>query len=493
MLMASALPAIDVGVFAACVLGITLFGCSFAFRKDSDAEAFTTGKGTLPGWTVAFSIFATFVSSISFLGYPAKAFASDWNVWLIGLTVPISSFVAAAFFVPLYRRIGSPSCYAYLETRFGTWARVYASVCYLLTQMARTGTILFLLALPLSAMTNLPVARIVVATTVLTLLFSVSGGIRAVVWTDAIQGILMLVGIVVVIGILFFSIPDRCLEICRFAVRNGKCSLGSLTLTDWGVETFWVTFLFGTFVHLQDYGVDQNFVQRYLLAKTDREAVRSMLAGSLLYVPVSFAFMVIGSGLFAYYGTGIGRLPPEIAAMPDRAFPHFITTALPVGLRGLLVATVFAAGVSTVSTSLNSGATVMVEDFIKKIARRLSPKAELKILRLGTLVIALAGLGVAILLMNAKSAMDAWLAMQSIFSGGMLGLFLLGVCVPRARNAEAVIGCTLGIAVIAEIVLLRRVWPLSASLHVNLSIVFGTLVLFLIGFLLSLLRRTRHA
>lgn len=493
MLMASALPAIDVGVFAACVLGITLFGCSFAFRKDSDAEAFTTGKGTLPGWTVAFSIFATFVSSISFLGYPAKAFASNWNVWLIGLTVPISSFVAAAFFVPLYRRIGSPSCYAYLETRFGPWARAYASVCYLLTQMARTGTILFLLALPLSAMTNLPVSWIVVATSVLTLLFSVSGGIRAVVWTDAIQGVLMLVGIVVVIGILFFSVPDRCLEICRFAVRNGKCSLGSLTLTDWGVETFWVTFLFGTFVHLQDYGVDQNFVQRYLLAKTDREAVRSMLAGSLLYVPVSFAFMVIGAGLFAYYGTGIGRLPPEIAAAPDRVFPHFITTALPVGLRGLLVATVFAAGVSTVSTSLNSGATVMVEDFVKKIARRLSPKAELKILRLGTLVIAFAGLGVAILLMNAKSTMDAWLAMQSIFSGGMLGLFLLGVSVSRARNAEAVIGCALGVAVIAEIVLLRRVWPLPAVLHVNLSIVFGTLVIFLTGFLLSLLRRTRHA
>ena len=260
MLMASVLPAIDVGVFAACVLGITLFGCSFAFRKDSDAVAFTTGKGALPEWTVAFSIFATFVSSISFLGYPAKAFASNWNVWLIGLTVPVSSFVAAAFFVPLYRRIGSPSCYAYLETRFGPWARAYASICYLLTQMARTGAILFLLALPLSAMTDLPVAWIVVATAVLTLLFSVSGGIRAVVWTDAIQGILMLVGIVSVIGILFFAVPDRFLEMCRFAVCNGKCSLGSLTLTDWSVETFWVTFLFGPFVHLQDYGVDQNFV-----------------------------------------------------------------------------------------------------------------------------------------------------------------------------------------------------------------------------------------
>lgn len=493
MLMASALSIIDVGVFAACVAGITLFGCSFALWKDSDAEAFTTGKGALPGWTVAFSIFATFVSSISFLGYPAKAFASNWNVWLIGLTVPISSFVAGAFFVPLYRRIGSPSCYAYLEMRFGVWARIYASACYLLTQMARTGTILFLLALPLADMVGLPVLWIIIATALLALLFSALGGIRAVVWTDAVQGILMLFGIVIVIGILFFSVPDRCLEMCRFAVSDGKCSLGTLSLADWGVESFWVTFLFGTFVHLQDYGIDQNFVQRYLLAKTDRAAVHSMLVGSLLYFPISFAFMVIGAGLYAYYGIGLGKLPPEIAAMPDRVFPYFITTALPVGARGLLVASIFAAGISTVSTSLNSGATVMVEDFIKKIVRGLLPETELKMLRFGTLVIAIAGLGVAILLMNAKSAMDAWLAMQSIFSGGMLGLFLLGACVPKVRNAEAALACALGISVIAEIVLLRRVWPLPAILHVNLSIVFGTLVIFLTGFLLSMLRRSRHA
>jgi len=491
-LFATVLSGVDIAVFAVCVLGIVLFGCSFAFRGDSDAETFTTGRGALPGWTVAFSIFATFVSSISFLGYPAKAFVSNWNVWLIGLTVPISTFVAAVWFVPLYRRIGSPSCYAYLERRFGPWARMYASTCYLLTQMVRTGTILFLLALPLSALLDVSVPVLVVVTAVATLLFSMSGGIRAVVWTDAIQGILMLVGIVVVLGVLFLSHPERFADMWSLLARDGKCSLGSLSLSDWGVETFWVTFLFGTFVHVQDYGVDQNFVQRYLLAKTDREAVRSLLTGSLLYVPVSFAFMLIGAGLYAYYGLGLATLPPEVAGAPDKVFPHFIVTGLPVGFRGLLVATIFAAGVSTVSTSLNSGATVMVEDFVKRFRRSLTPRAELTTLRVGTLVIALVGLGVAILMMHAKSALDAWLALQSVFSGGMLGLFLLGVCVPRAKSAEAVVGCVLGIAVIAEIVLLRRVWPMPAVLHVNLSIVFGTLVIFLVGFLLSL-RAEKHA
>lgn len=487
----TAFSAVDAGVFVACVLGIVLFGCSFAFRKDSDAEAFTTGKGTLPGWTVAFSIFATFVSSISFLGYPAKAYASNWNVWMIGLTVPVASVAAACFFVPLYRRIGSPSCYAYLERRFGVWARMYASTCYLLTQIARMGTILFLLALPLNALLGLPVGAIIVVTAVTTVLFAASGGIRAVVWTDAIQGIMMLVGIVIVLAILFLSHPDRLADVCGLVVRDGKCSLGSLSLTEWGAETFWVTFLFGTFVHLQDYGVDQNFVQRYLLAKTDREAVRSMLFGSLLYVPVSFAFMLIGAGLYAYYGLGFAELPSEIAAVPDKVFPYFIANSIPTGVRGLIVASVFAAGVSTVSTSLNSGATVLVEDFVKRLRSSLAPRKELAVLRGGTLFIAISGLAIALLMMNAKSALDVWLAMQSIFSGGMLGLFLLGVCVPRARSAEAVVGCAIGIAIIAEIVLVKRIWPLPTLLHVNLSIVFGTLLIFLSGFLFTLLWRRK--
>ena len=478
---------IDIAVLVACILGIVLFGCSFAFRKDADAEAFTTGKGALPGWTVAFSIFATFVSSISFLGYPAKAFATNWNVWLLGLTVPISTAFAAIWFVPLYRRVGSPSCYAYLERRFGPWARLYASTCYLLTQMARSGTILFLLALPLSALLGVSVPVLVTVAAAATLLFSLAGGIRAVVWTDAIQGILMLAGIAVVIGVIFLSHPDRLGDMCALIARDGKCSLGSFSLADWGSETFWVMLVFGTFIHLQDYGVDQNFVQRYLLAKTDGEAVRSMVLGSLLYVPVSLAFLVIGAGLYAYYGLGFAELPAEIAALPDKVFPHFIATSLPVGFRGLLVATVLAAGVSTVSTSFNSGATVLNEDFVKRFCGALSPKAELRVLRGGTLLIASVGLGVAFLMLRSKSALDAWFAMQSIFSGGMLGLFLLGVAVPRARNPEAVVGCALGLSVIAEIVFLGRIWPLPAVLHVNLAIVFGTLVIFLAGFLLSMI------
>lgn len=485
---------VDIIIFAGFIIGLVLFGCSFAFRKDSDAEAYTTGKGSLPGWAVAFSIFATFVSSISFLGYPAKAFAGNWNIWLVGLTVPIASIVAALFFVPLYRRIGSPSCYAYLEERFGLWARMYASTCYLLTQMARTGSILFLLSLPISALIGVPVQWVIIVTAFATLLFAASGGIRAVVWTDTIQGILMLVGIVAVLWVLFFSHPGRFPEMCQVLARDGKCSLGSFTLKDWSTETFWVTFLFGTFVHLQDYGVDQNFVQRYMIAKTDKEAVRSMLNGSLLYVPVSFAFMAIGAGLYAYYNLGLGSLPESVAAAQDKVFPYFIAHELPVGLRGLLVATVFAAGVSTISTSLNSGSTVMVEDFLKRFSPGLPKKKELRSLRLGTLVITVVGLTIALVMMRAKSAMDTWLAMQSVFSGGMLGLFLLGVCVPKARNVEAIVGCALGISVIAEIVFLKRIWPMSSLLNVNLSIVFGTLVIFLTGFLLSLfLKKRRNA
>src|SRR5210317_434569 len=140
------LPVFDVAVFVIITFGTVLFGASFYFRNKT-SEQFTSGGGKLPAWVVGMSIFATFVSSISFLALPGKAYMSDWNALVFSFAIPIASILAVKFFVPLYRGIGSISAYNFLEIRFGPWARMYASVCYLLTQLMRTGAILLLLAL----------------------------------------------------------------------------------------------------------------------------------------------------------------------------------------------------------------------------------------------------------------------------------------------------------------------------------------------------------
>jgi SSS family solute:Na+ symporter len=485
------LPLIDLLVFAAYMVGITLFGCSFYFRKGADkADAFTSGGGRLPAWAVGMSIFATFVSSISFLGLPAKAYAGNWNAFVFSLSIPVAALMAVRFFVPLYRSLNSVSAYSYLETRFGPWARLYASLCYLVTQVARMGTIMYLLALPLNALLGWSIPVIIVVTGVGTMLYAMMGGIQAVVWTDAVLGIILIGGTLLCLGVLLFSMPEGVGQTWEIATSAHKFSLGSWSLADWGSETFWVCFIYGIFINLQNYGIDQNYVQRYMTARNQRDAIRSTLFGSLLYVPVSFLFFAIGTAMFAYYQARPELLPPEIAARPDQVLPYFIVKGLPVGVTGLLIASIFAAGMSTISTSLNSGATILLEDYYKRFVKpAASDKQALRVLHVGTLGLAVLGVGSALAMMRVKSALDAWWMLSSVFSGGMLGLFLLGFFSKKARNPEAVLGTVLGVLVIAWVSVFQKLWPLPVKLHANLSIVLGTSVIFVTGFVLSALLR----
>lgn len=488
--MTEGLRGLDLALFAVYLVGVTLFGCSFYFREDKgrEAENFTSGGGHLPAWAVGMSIFATFVSSISFLGLPAKAYSGNWNAFVFSLSIPVASWMAIKFFVPLYRSLNSPSAYSYLERRFGVWARVYASLCYLVTQVARMAVILYLLALPMSVLLGWPIPALILIAGVGTLLYCAMGGIQAVIWTDAVQGIVLIGGVVLCLAVLLCSMPLGAGEVWRIAVAENKMSLGSFSLSEWGSETFWVILVYGIFINLQNYGIDQNFIQRYITARNERDAIRSTLFGSLLYVPVSFLFFLIGTAMYAYYKMQPELLPQGVAETPDQVLPWFIVNGLPAGVTGLLIAAIFAAGMSTVSTSLNSGATILLEDYYRRfIDREVGGKRALRVLQVGTVGLAVLGIGGALAMIRVKSALDAWWAMQSIFSGGMLGLFLLGFFSRHCGNAAAVAGVVLGVLSIAWASIWQGVWSLPIKLHTNLSIVLGTMVICVTGFMLSLL------
>ena len=279
------LPIFDVVVFIIITFGNVLFGASFYFRNKTSTQ-FTSGGGKLPAWVVGMSIFATFVSSISFLALPGKAYMSDWNALVFSFAIPIASIMAIKFFVPLYRGIGSISAYNYLELRFGPWARIYASLCYLLTQLMRTGAILLLLALPLNALFGWNIKTIIIVTGIAVTAYSMLGGIQAVIWTDAIQAIILIVGALVCAAILTFSMPEGPAQVFEIAAANHKFSLGSFgaSLSE---STFWVILIYSLFINLQNFGIDQNFVQRYMTTSSDKGAKSSTLFGSLLYLPVS--------------------------------------------------------------------------------------------------------------------------------------------------------------------------------------------------------------
>ena len=466
---------IDLIIFFVFTGGIVLLGASFYSRK-ATADDFTSAGRSLPGWVVGMSIFSTYVSSISYLGYPGKAYDSNWNAFVFSLSIPIASWVAARWFVPFYRKQTSVSAYSFLEERFGLWARWYASACYLLTQVARIGTIVYLLALPMNLLLGWDIRWVIILTSLAIIAYSMLGGVKGVIWADAIQGFIMIGGALVCLFILLFSHPEGPVESLRMAWEADKFSLGSFSLTTLGESTFWVCLVYGIFTNLQNYGIDQNYVQRYHAAKSDREARFSALFGGYLFIPVSAVFFLIGTALWSYYQASLPfREGMGVGLKGDQMFPYFIVNVLPTGLMGLLVASIFAAGMSTVSTSITSGATIVLSDFY----RRLGGKSELLVLRLSSAVIGVLGILISLALVNVDSILDSWWKLSSIFSGGMLGLFLLGFLSRKARNIDAAIGVVCGFLVIAWISLG------NSGIHEYLAIVFGTIAIFLVGFLLT--------
>ena len=463
---------IDIIVFLLFTSGVVAFGCSF-FKKKGTSEEFTSAGRSLPGWVVGMSIFATYVSSISYLGYPGKAFSGDWNAFVFSLSIPIASYFAARYFVPFYRSQDSISAYSFLENRFGPWARIYASSCYLLTQIARTGSILYLLALPMNVLLGWHIQTIIVVTSVAIVLYSMLGGMKAVIWTEAIQGIILIGGALVCMFILLFDMPGGPVQTFSIAMEDGKFSLGSFG-SSLSESTFWVCLIYGIFTNLQNYGIDQSYVQRYHTAKNEKEAKFSALFGGYLFIPVSAVFFMIGTGLYAFYKVHPGVLPDGVGA--DYVFPFFIVNELPVGLTGLLIASIFAAGMSTIATSVTSSSTIILTDYYQRFRKHAGNRERMLVLKLSSVGVGVAGILVAFAFMSVQSALDAWWALASIFSGGMLGLFLLGYISRKARNFDAVLGVVCGVILVCWIVI-------SPFVHANLAIVFGTLLIFLVGFL----------
>lgn len=481
---------LDLIVLVAYFAGTMAVGF-LCMRRSGSVEGFTAAERSLPGWLTGLSILGTYVSSISFLALPGKAFASNWNSFVFSLSLPVATWIGVRWFVPFYRAQGSVSAFEHLEARFGAWARGYAALFYLLTQLARMGTVTYLMALPMAVLLGWDIHTIILVTGVAVVIYSMVGGIVAVIWTDAIQTVVLIVGAVVCAALMIGLLPGGWGEFVQVAQANDKFSLGSFG-PEVGASTFWVVLAYGIMVNLQNFGVDQNYVQRYVAAKSDREARKSVWLGGLLYLPLSAVFFFIGTALFAYYQAHPTELPEayRAAGKSDYVFPWFIVTVLPSGVNGLLVAAIFAAAMSTVSTSLNSSATILLNDFYRRYWSRGTDDArDLRFLRLVTLGWGALGVAVALAMTRVASALDAWWLLAGIFSGGTLGLFLLGRLVRRADNRAAIGAVVIGVLAIVWLTLSPRwsVWPeaLRSPFHGFLTIVIGTVTILLGGVLLS--------
>lgn len=499
----SSLPVLDLVVLCVYIIAVVAFGCWFV-RKSSTTSEFMTAGGALPGWAVGLSIFGTYLSSNTFLGVPGKAFGANWNAFVFSLSLPIAAWIAVKYFVPFYRRSSTTSAYENMETRFGPWARTYAASCYLLTQIARMGAIMFGVAIGLRALTGWDLSTIIILTGILVTLYTLLGGIEAVIWTDVTQSIVLMIGALVVLAVLLFDHPDGPVGALQFAADSEKFSLGSFS-PDLTTSTFWMVMLYGLFINLNNFGIDQSYIQRYHTTPSEAAAKRSVMFGALLYVPVSLIFFLIGSLLFSYYhahpdmlaevtaqvAAQTGRAAADLspADIGDKVLPHFMTHALPSGAAGLIIAAIFAAAMSSVDTSLNSSATVILCDFYK---RHINPDADektsMRVLRISTVAWGLIGTGVALAMIGAASVLDIWWKLSGLFAGGMLGLFLLGLISRKANNAAAITGVITGVLALIWVALSPESSlpeKLQSPFHVHMAIVVGTLTIFLVGLLVS--------
>lgn len=507
------LPVLDLAVIALYLLSMILVGFYFS-RKNKSADQFTKAAGTIPGWAIGLSIYATFLSSNTFLGVPGKAFGSNWNAFVFSLAMPFAAWIASKYFVPFYRRTGEVSAYTHLEKRFGPWARTYAVICFLLTQLARMGSIFFGIALSLQALTGYSMQSIMIVVGLCIIIYTVLGGIEAVIWTEVVQAVIKTLGAFLILYLIVRNMPGGASQILAIGKADHKFSLGSLSpnLTE---STFWVVLFYGFFINLNNFGIDQNYVQRYHTATTVKQASRSLWICVCCYVPVSLLFFIIGTSLYAYYqvnpdlimsvkhqvamehlpaNAGAGMVKSAMDALTpadygDKIMPHFMVNEIPTGLVGLIISAIMSAAMSTISSGMNASATVFSIDIYKRyINPVMNDKQLMKVLYISTAVFGLMGMFTGVAMIGIKSILDIWWQLSGIFSGGMLGLFLLGMISRKTGNTAALTATIIGVVVILWMTFSSQIPDnlsfLRNMLHSNMIVVVGTLTIFLVGLLL---------
>ncbi|HEX2101240.1 MAG TPA: hypothetical protein VHF69_11275, partial [Candidatus Synoicihabitans sp.] len=417
-------------------------------------------------------------------------------ILLLGtLTLPVVLWLVARYIVPFYRHTVRMSAYEYIGTRFGLGGRLYASAGFVLDRLFDLGVTLVTTAIAINVMTGWSLPDVILWSGVFTILYTMIGGISAVVWTSVVQGVILMGGAVLIAARLIFA-PEAGAPgaVVAAAWRDGRLSLGNFdfswaALTDPTVTVQWLFLLAYAVNWGRRYIADQHMVQRYLIARSDAEARRGALWNAWLCLPIYGLFMFIGACLYGYY-----QLTAEAApALADQVVPHFIVQHMPAGIVGLLLAAVLAASMSSISADLNSVSTVLTTDYLGYFRPRTSDRARL---RFGRAMVGVGGAlacAVALLLVpkeGIRSVMERGVTIAAILSGGTLGLFFLGFLTRRATRR----GCYCGIAACVVFTAwglltepTHRILDLGFNFNLNpiLIGVFGHAILFGVGYLTS--------
>lgn len=412
-------------------------------RKQTSTENYFVAKRSVPSWAMAFSFFATLISSITFVAYPGSAYAGNWNELVPGFMVIGVLLLVGLVVVPFYRHVVGMSAYEYFGRRFGYGARAYSALGFSIGHFSKMGFVVYLLALTINSMTGWNLIAIIIVAGCITIFYTLLGGLEAVVWTEVLQGIIMWGGIFLCLGYLLFLMPGGPGAAFNLAMEKHKFSLGSWDF-DLNKKTVWVMLLYGFFWNFQKYTGDQTIVQRYLMARSDRDALKGVAVGALMCLPVWALFMLIGTLVWCYFQLS-GEVLPAFVDKPDKVFPYFLITKIPVGFAGLFMAALFAAGMSTLASDLNCLSAVGVEDYYRKLRPQATDRNQLIV---GKWIVAGCGLATVVIAiviaLAGDRALSLYFRVSSILTGGIAGLFVLAFLSRRANKGgiwAAIIAC----------------------------------------------------
>jgi SSS family solute:Na+ symporter len=462
---------IDFGILVLYLAGITLFGARFRRGQQNLRDYFLGGR-TAPWWALACSIVATETSTLTIIGTPAIAYGGNLGFLQLVLGYLVARVILCVVLIPQYFQGEFYTAYQLLEKRFGTRMRSMAAVVFMATRALAEGVRISAIGKVVSVAFGTGDRVSILIITVLTMFYTFEGGMRAVIWTDVVQFFLYLTGSVAAFFLLLHKIPGGWPEVVQVAAASG----GKLRVFDFAFSltqsfTFWSGLIGGTFLTMASHGTDQTMVQRLLAARNERDSKKALLVSGVIILVQFTLFLVIGVMLFVYMRSG-GLVVPGGDA--DRIYPAFIVHGMPVGLAGIVLASIFAIAMSNASGSLNSLASSSMMDMG---ARRAETAAQsLGASRRMTLVWGVV-LGL-LALVPWGPVLVAGLTIASITYGALLGVFLLGTWNARANENGALLGFAAGLVAMIAV---NRLTPLAWTWYVAA----GTIVTFLVGTIAS--------
>jgi solute:Na+ symporter, SSS family len=470
------LNAFDAIIIICYLIGITWIGSRY-YKKDAGLKEYLQGSKVMKWFPVALSIIAADTSAISYLGLPAWSFREDMKLSMGILAYLLAIPIVIKLFLPVFAKGNLFTAYQYLEQRFDLRVRLLACLFFMIVRGTHVAVIIYAPALVIAELMGVPLKFSILVMGVLTAFYTTMGGIRAVIWTDTIQVITVLVGFTVITASVFSHIPGGASEFILTGMAHSKFEFFDFSSRLTKIDNFWALFIGGTLLYTQALSTDQSVLQKFFTTNSAKETRKSLVFYGLVIIPVILLLSFLGVALFVFYTSH-----PDIKATlknPDAVVAHYAANMLPHGLTGLIVASIFAGSMSTVSASINSLATSSVVDIYKRLLRPdLTDRHYTKTSRLATILWGLLATVGALFADRLGTLVLATVKIQSLIGGEILGVFLLGVISRTTTSTGALVGAMTGLSVVLVV-------SLSSPLSLYWFCVIGCFCTLIIGWLYS--------